>query len=224
MDATLPLRAPRATAHAAARVAAWLALAALTGLLVANTVPYFGPDGARMPFLEEKGALASRPAWRAFFLVHVAGGLACLLAALPLFSRALLAARPAVHRALGWTYVGSALALVVPTGLYLAPTAKGGVAGPAGFVLIGASLLVTTGAGLREVLRRDFVAHRAWMVRSYAMAASALSFRVVHVVLGALAVPRAYEIGVWASWGVGVVAAEAFLSRPSSLVPRRRPS
>ena len=214
MNATvaLPARAPLALGRPLARAAGWTAIGALTALLVVNTLPYFA-DADAMPFFEEKGSLPDDPIWRAAFFVHITGGMACLVAALPLFSKRLLAARPAVHRALGWAYVASVLLLVVPTGLFLSPTARGQTAGPAGFMVIGLSLLVCTAMGLRHVLRRDFVAHRAWMVRSYAMAATALSFRVVFVVLSRIPVARAYEISVWLSWGIAALVAEAWIER-----------
>ena len=222
MDATLTLPAREGVpfARALLRGAAWAVPAALTALLILNTLPYYGEAADRAPFLVEKGLLAEQPLWRAVFLAHVSGGVLCLAAALPLFSRRLLRARPEVHRALGWTYVGSVLVLIVPTGLFLSATAKGGAAGAAGFVVTGVALLYVTARGLREVLRRDFVAHRAWMVRSYGMAATALIFRVVHLVLEAAAVPHAYEMSVWSSFGIGALASEAWIAR--SLVATRR--
>lgn len=201
-------------------VALGLALAtALTALLIVEVAPYAAQADAT-PFLLEKGARGQDPLWRAGFFVHVTGGVVCLVAALPLFSRRLLACRPALHRALGWAYVGAVLLALVPGGLILLPAAKGGPVGQAGFALQALWLGVTTGAGLARVLARDFVRHRAWMVRSYLMAATALSFRVLFVALQALGVERAYELSIWASFGLSVVLAEAWIK---SLLPRRIP-
>jgi len=208
----LPLR--RLVAPAGLGVAALL-----TALLAAETLPYAW-RAAETPFFLEKGAIAREAGWRAAFGVHVAGGLVCLLAALPLFSRRLLASAPLVHRALGWSYVASVLVLLVPGGLALIPFAKGGLAGQSGFLVQAVWLFAVTFAGLRRVLARDFVGHRAWMVRSYAMASSALSFRVLFVAFQALGQARAYEMGVWASFGASVVLGEAWIR---SLQPRRIP-
>lgn len=227
MDAILSLPARAATtSRAVLRAVAWAVPVGLTALLVVNSLPYFGARADVAPFLLEKGALVARPLWRAVFAAHVAGGILCLAAALPLFSRRLLRAAPGVHRALGWTYVSAVLVGVVPTGLFLAATAKGGAAGAAGFVVTGVALGFTTARGLREVLRRDFVAHRAWMVRSYAMAATALVFRVVHLLAEAAALPSAYVTSVWASYAVCALAAEAGVARflPASRSPHPRRS
>ncbi|MCA9315834.1 MAG: DUF2306 domain-containing protein [Planctomycetes bacterium] len=213
--------ATRRNVRAIGRGLGFAAVGGLTALLLSNVLPYFGAGADDMPFLHEKGALAIDPVWRTVFDLHVAGGALCLVVALPLFSRQLLRRHPGWHRALGWTYVLSVLVLVAPTGLWLAPTAKGGFAGQSGFAVTGLYLFGTTALGLREVLRRDFVAHRAWMVRSYALAASALSFRVLFVALEIARVPHAYVIGVWASFGLDLVVAELVIGRA---VRRPQPS
>jgi hypothetical protein len=220
--ATAELRIPASFDPALRRriVGAGLGAAALlTVLLLFETLPYAW-RASEMPFLVEKGAVAREPAWRAAFGVHVGGGLVCLLTALPLFSRRLLASAPHVHRALGWGYVASVLVLLVPGGLALIPFAKGGLVGQSGFLIQGVWLFAVTFAGLRRVLARDFVRHRAWMVRSYAMASSALSFRVLFVAFQAAGSARAYEMGIWASLGLSVVLGEAWVR---SLHPRRTP-
>lgn len=220
MNATFSIPAPAPT-HAQPLRAAFAAVAAaLTALLVANTLPYFGATADRAPFLLEKGALAEQPLWRAVFLAHVGMGVLCLAAALPLFSRRLLRARPSLHRVLGWTYVGAVLVGIVPTGLWLSLTAKGGAPAAAGFVVTGVALGFTTARGLAHVLRRDFVSHRAWMVRSYGMAATALVFRVVHLFAEAAALPFAYATSVWAAFSLCALASEVAVGR--SLVPSRR--
>src|SRR5213075_1684033 len=115
MDAILSIPVRAATLpRIALRAAGWAIPAALTALLILNSWPYFGARAEEAPFLLEKGGLVAQPLWRATFTVHVAGGILCLAAALPLFSRRLLRARPRLHRALGWTYVTTVLVGVVP--------------------------------------------------------------------------------------------------------------
>jgi hypothetical protein len=217
MDARILAHAPRRPGPGVA-VGSGLALATLlTALLLHELAPYLWRADS-MPFFEEKGALARDGTWRAAFAVHVTGGVICLVTALPLFSRRLLATRPDVHRLLGWAYVGAVLLLLVPGGCVLIPEAKGGALGRAGFAVQAAWLAGTTLAGLARVLARDFVRHRAWMVRSYLMAASALSFRLIFFALQVLGFDRAYEMAIWASFGLSVVLAEAWID---SLSPRR---
>ena len=183
-------------------------LVASAALLVVNALPFFGADVEATPFFADKGELSARLAWRIPFFVHVASAVLCLVTGVALLSKRLLVRAPAVHRALGWTYAAVTIGFVVPSGLLLAPTAGGGLAGRSGFVAIGLVLLGTTGMGLRYVFRRDFVSHRAWMLRSFAATATALSFRCLYAPLALLGAPNAYGISVWASLAVNVVLSE----------------
>ena len=192
------------------RVVWWSVLTGLSLLLVYNTLPFFTLRDD-VPFLLEKGHVAAQPVWRVSFHLHVAGGIVCLLAALPQFSRTMLRRLPRLHRILGYTYVSSVLVFVVPAGLYLSLHAKGGLPGRLGFLTIGFALLYTTWRGLERVRAGDFRGHVAWMVRSYAMAASALSFRVFYVGLYALDIPNEYVLGIWMSLFVNAAVAEWIL-------------
>ena len=120
---------------------------------------------------------------------------------------------PKVHRVLGYAYVISVLGLVVPAGLYMSLYAKGGFWGRFGFLAIGFTLLYTTWRGFERVRNRDFKNHKAWMIRSYAMAASAISFRVFYLGLYALEIPNEYVLGIWMSFLVNAAIAECFISR-----------
>jgi len=182
-------------------------MTALSVLLIHNALPFFS-FADDVPFLLEKGFLVHQPVWRVGFYLHVAGGVVCLLAALPLFSRTLLRRVPRLHRGLGYTYVISVLGLVVPAGLYMSLFAKGGFWGRLGFLAIGFTLLYTTWRGFERVRARDFKRHQAWMIRSYAMVASAISFRVFYLGLYALEIPNEYVLGIWMSLLVNAALAE----------------
>ncbi len=198
--------------RAGARVAWFGLLAALTALLVHNVLPYLG-GSTTLPFLLEKEPFSKGTAWRVAFALHVAGGITCMLSALPQFSRRILRRTPALHRALGWAYVSSVLVLVAPTGIYLSVFAKGGVPGRLGFLLHGVALLAVTWRGLERIRARDFNGHVAWMVRSYALVATALTFRVLHLLLYALEVGNEYVLGIWLSMVLNITIAEWLLLR-----------
>ncbi len=206
-----PRLSPR-VAVAILRTIWWGGMSALTALLISNALPFFS-FSADEPFLIEKGALVQQPLWRTAFYLHVGGGILCLLSALPQFSRTLLRRAPRLHRAMGWTYVVSVLVLVVPAGLYLALTAKGGFAGRLGFLSIGFVLLYVTWRGVQRVRARDFRGHASWMLRSYAMAASAITFRVFYLGLYALGVGNEYVLGIWMSLLVNAFVVEVLIHR-----------
>ena len=209
------------TARAALATPRWLPtargllllfFAATTALVVLESLPYFS-FADDLPFFQEKWAVYRTALWRVAFYVHVSGGLVCLVSALPQFSTTLLRRAPRVHRALGWTYVVSVLAFAAPAGLYMAVFAKGGIPGRLGFILLGVLLFHATWRGLERVRARDFRGHVAWMIRSYAMASSALTFRVFYVLLSVARVEDAYVFSIWLSLVVNLIGAELVIAR-----------
>ena len=160
----------------------WLALVFFTGLIARNSVLYFS-DPRSHGFVWEKRELADNPVWLAALVIHVAAGIVCLAASFLQFFRPLLRRAPWAHRWLGRIYVSAVLCFLAPTGFYLAFSAHGGAAGTAGFLLLGVLTSVSTWKGWIAMRRRQTAVHMAWMVRSFAMITSAITFRFEHVAL-----------------------------------------
>jgi uncharacterized membrane protein len=201
--------APRGRLPAIAPATFWAPTLALSGLIVINTVPYYSL-GEDFDFLLEKGSLARDPIWRAAFFHHITGSLACLIVGPVLLSRRALRASVALHRWLGWTYVLAVLCVAAPSGLYLAVFAKGGLLGQTGFVVAGLAWFAATWLGLRAIQQRRLATHLTWMVRSYALAWSAISFRMIQVALYALGVgaDTNYVASLWLSLVISVLLGE----------------
>jgi hypothetical protein len=110
---------------------------------------------------------------------------------------------PSFHRRCGKIYSASVLGLLCPTGMVLALSAKGGFPGKAGFLLLGAATFYTTlrGVAVMREPSRDVVRHRKWMTRSFALAASAITFRLYHVAFFeiGLAEETNYLVSLWLS-------------------------
>ncbi|NUN49090.1 MAG: DUF2306 domain-containing protein [Candidatus Brocadiae bacterium] len=196
-----------------------LATLALSTLILVNSLPYFTFRNS-FSFLAEKGALSRDLLWRACFYGHVAGSLVCLVAGPALLSVGLLRRSRRVHGWLGRAYVGSVLGLAGPTGLVLAAHAKGGAAGRGAFFVLGIGWIATTALGLAALPRRDFPAHVRWMARSWAIALSAVTFRLFYAALYAADVPDAtnYPLSLWLSVGAAVASGE-WLARHPALDP-----
>lgn len=159
------------------RISAWLALVFFTALLTFNSLPYFSEPRAH-GFVWEKGELADRPLWLGALVIHAGAGVVCLVSSFLQFFRPLLRRAPGLHRWLGRIYVFSVLALVAPTGFYLAFFAHGGVAGVIGFLLLGVLTTGTTWKGWIAMRRKRTAEHVTWMIRSFAMVTTALTFRL----------------------------------------------
>jgi len=184
------------------------------GLIVLNSLPYFS-GRMNLAFLVEKGTLVSDPAWRLCFLGHVLGGIVCLVTAPFLFWTWFLQRAPLLHRVLGRVYGAIVLGCAAPAGLYLAMFAKGGPAGKAGFLVLGLLWWGTTARGIQAIAARRAAEHRRWMVRSYALALSAVFFRLFHVGFywAGLADEPNYILSLWLSLAASLVAGEAVVRR-----------
>jgi hypothetical protein len=190
------------------RVAVIGALAA-SALLVTGAARYLSFD-PRYAFLVERPHVGADRVWTACFYVHVAGGLVCLATAPLLLWNGVANGSRRLHRAIGRVHAVAALGWVGPTGLYMAPFAKGGLAGQLGFAALGVLFVASTLLGIRAVRHGDLRAHVVWMLRSYALILSALTFRAIHAALHAagVAAHTSYVTSTWASLALALVSGE----------------
>lgn len=195
---------------------AWLGYLAGCLLILHNSLDDYLPGGYGL-FISQKGEIGESPVWRGSLYLHIIAGLLCLFAALPQFSRALLTRVPALHRICGRVYGMSVLLLLCPTGFHLALYAKGGFLGKLGFLTLSVLAFHCTLAGWRAVMKphRDMTAHRAWMIRSFALAASAITFRIFHMLgyLYGLEENVNYVACLWLSIFANLAIAEMILQR-----------
>lgn len=191
----------------------WLAMVLGSLLIAWNSLSYV-TLGQEHPFLIEKEPHSGGLFYRLMLWSHIGAGCVCLLAAAAQFSRPLLRRWPRVHVALGLTYVWATLAVVAPTGLYLAFFAKGGFSGVGGFLLLGVVTTWFTWNGWRALGRRDLPAHRDWMIRSYAMNTTSVTFRTLHLLFFVWEMPYAqnYLLSLWLGLLLNALAAEALIS------------
>lgn len=192
-------------------------------LLIVQTARYFSFD-FRFAFLLERPFVTADRVWSACFYLHIAGGMVCLATSPLLLWNGFSGQRPGLHRALGRVHAIAALGWVGPTGLYMAPFAKGGIAGQLGFLSLGLWFVATSVFGILAIRRGDVGTHVVWMIRSYALILSALTFRSLHRGLHAVGVePTAnYVASTWASLVLAILAGELLGRRMASI--RRGPA
>lgn len=147
-----------------------------------------------------------------FLMLHVAGGVAALVIAPLQFAGWIRARVPALHRATGRIYV-AACAVAAPAGFMLALGTTAGPIASTGFALLAILWLAFTYLGVRSAIARSFVEHRAWMIRSYALAASAITLRLMLPLAGMLGLPflPAYQAIAWLCWLTNLALAELYL-------------
>ena len=220
-----PIRLPRVFS---AKALLWRSASALalllvlwsSALVITQSLPYFTLTNA-LPFLLEKGTLVFESWWKTFFIAHVAGGIGCLLVGPFIVWNQLILRSRTAHRWVGRGYITFVLLWGAPAGMVLATTAKGGLLGKSGFLLLGILWWHSTYRGLRSIQARRYVEHVGWMVRSYAWATSALSFRAFHLSLYKLGVPDTanYISSIWLSFAVSALIG-AWLASKSAVILR----
>jgi hypothetical protein len=178
----------------------WVPVAAFSLLLIYNTIPYFS-FSKNFDFIEERSFLFQSNLYNASFYIHIAAGALCIGTALIQFSRYILKKSKAIHRISGKLYVFVVLFLGAPTGLYMSFFAKGSFWERALFMFMAGWWFITTLYGLSTIHKRNVIAHKIWMIRSYSMAMTAVTFRVYHIAFYLLGWDHLenYEVSLWIS-------------------------
>ncbi|MDQ0306049.1 putative membrane protein [Kitasatospora herbaricolor] len=192
------------------RRAGWIAITASATAIALLSARYFtlDPDS----FLPEQRA--TYLAELAPLMLHVGGGVVALVLGPWQFPPRLRTRRPALHRLIGRVYLAAALATAVG-GLLLVPKGLFGPVAPLGFAALAVLLLVATVAAFVSIRRGAVTRHRIWMVRSYALIFTGVTFRLWISGFSAAGVPfgQAYESGAWAGWLLNLLVAEHVIAR-----------
>ena len=171
------------------------------------------PDTA---FLQLKQQYIGIPEWRNAFYVHVFSSILVLLAGFSQFSKVVLKKYPRLHRRLGYVYVLNILMITGPAGLLMSFYANGGISSRIAFVALSVLWIVFTAIALYKAIKKDFVSHRAFMIRSFALTLSAVTLRIWKVIIAAytdIAPMDRYRIIAWLGWTLNLLVAEWFIYR-----------
>ncbi|MSU25217.1 MAG: DUF2306 domain-containing protein [Opitutus sp.] len=155
-------------------------------------------------------------AHRALITTHaVAASLALLLGPFQFLDR-LRAARPRLHRTLGYLYLVPGVAVGGITGLLLSRYSFGGLVSHLGFGLLAVLWLFTGVMAVVAAKARRFADHRVWMIRNFALTFAAVTLRV-YLPLGfasGLRFEDFYPAVAWLCWVPNLVFAEWWMLRP----------
>ncbi|MBK8606623.1 MAG: DUF2306 domain-containing protein [Chitinophagaceae bacterium] len=194
----------------------WVPVIGFSLLLIYNTLPYFS-FSKDFDFIQERNFLFKSNFYNTCFYIHIAAGALCIGTALIQFSRYILKKSKAIHRFSGKIYVFVVLFLGAPTGLYMSFFAKGSFWERALFMFMAGWWFITTLNGLTTIHKRNIVAHKVWMIRSYAMAMTAVTFRVYHILFYVIGWGHLenYELSLWISVVGNMLFAEWVIYRQS---------
>lgn len=135
---------------------------------------------------------------------------------------------PSLHKIIGYLAALSGVIFAM-SGVYMVfayPShSQGNVLIDFGRVLFGSAIPVFIGLGILAAVLRDLAAHRAWMIRSYALAAS--SGIQSYFIAFAFAINGGFDAKLadammWLGWAVGIFAAERIIKGNVPLKRRLR--
>jgi len=200
----------------------WIPVFACSLLLIYNTIPYFSFDHS-LHFIAERSLLFQSPVYSTAFYVHIGAGVFCIGCALLQFSSYILKRRRQIHVWSGKIYVAVVLVLAAPTGLYMSFFAKGSFYERALFLFMAIFWFWTTYKGFTTIRQKKVLEHKHWMMRSYAMALTAVTFRVYHIIFFLFDWDglENYEISLWISVIGNMLVAEWLIYRRSRAYLKR---
>jgi uncharacterized membrane protein len=153
--------------------------------------------------------------------IHVAGAATALLVAPTQFLARIRTRYRAIHRWAGRLYAVACCVGGV-AGFVLALGASTGPISTAGFGLLAVFWVATTALAWSCARQRDFVAHRAWMIRSFALTFAAVTLRLYLPLLAFLPVEfdDGYRAISFLCWVPNLLVAELYLRsvpRPATI-------
>jgi len=199
---------------------------AVVGLVVLGIVPAIAGS---LRLREIAGGIATADNARFLAMpwpvvVHIAGAVVFALPGAFQFSAALRRRRMQWHRLAGVILVPCGLAVSL-TGLWMAQFYPSvGLDGVAVYwmrIVVGVAMTVALSLGVSAVRRRDVGAHRAWMMRAYALGMGAGTQVFTHIPLmiaPSLGSELSRAIAMAAGWAINALVAELLIQR--SVHPR----
>ena len=188
-----------------------LIVLAFFSFLMLRIIALYIPVQNDVAFLQLKQAYIDITEWRIAFFVHVFSSMLALLAGFTQFSKYILKHYPKLHRAIGYSYVINILMITGPAGLLMSFYANGGTISKVAFVLLSVLWLLFTAMALYKAIKKDFIVHRIFMIRSFALTLSAISLRIWKVLLANFTdIPPMdrYRIIAWLGWTLNLLIAE----------------
>jgi hypothetical protein len=154
---------------------------------------------------------------------HIAASAVALLLGPFQFLPAMRRTMPVLHRWSGRIYVAACLIGGAAGGAIALYSSAGLIAG-LGFLGLAIGWLFTTTMAWMSAMKRDFVAHERWMIRSFALTLAAVTLRLYlpTIFILNMGFDGPYTVIAWACWVPNILIAELFIA--SKRRPRVRPA
>jgi uncharacterized membrane protein len=139
-----------------------------------------------------------------WLLAHVICGITATLTGAFQFLPGIRAKYPGLHRSLGKIYMGC-VAVSTVVSFYLVSTSRLGIVYAVGLTMLGITWSLTTGMAFVAIRNRRVAMHREWMIKSYVLTLSFVTFRFSEDMLIRMGISSFIERKVlmsWACWAI----------------------
>lgn len=200
---------------------AWLLVFAYLFILMVQITLRYLPFSTEIAFLQIKQTeVTSLKAYLPLFYIHVFSAIFALVAGFTQFNTALLAKYRKLHRAFGYLYFIIVIFLAAPSGIFIGYYANGGIFSQISFMLLGILWWFFTAKAIIEIKKGNVEMHRQFMLRSFALAFSAITLRLWKVILVYLFHPApmdVYQIIAWLGWIPNLLLIEYLIRKNKNL-------
>lgn len=169
-------------------------------LLMLQITGKYIPWGTDIAFLQIKQTeVQTFTYYLPFFYMHVYSAIFCLPAGFTQFNNKLLQRNKKVHRIIGYVYVVTVLLLAAPSGLVIGWHANGGPVAILFFSMLAVLWFWFTLKALLTAKNGQYKAHKYYMMRSFALALSAITLRLYKVIIVKIWAPPPMDVYVLVS-------------------------
>lgn len=198
----------------------YLYLCSLMLKIILNYFPWSNINN----FLVLKQDVVHNTTWRLAFQIHVASSIFALIAGFTQFFKFKRSFKlKQIHRYGGYLYIVAVMVFALPSGFILAIDALGGISTQLSFIILSILWGVSTALAFYFALKKRWILHRNWMIRSFALTLSALSLRTWKLVLyelqpywDYLTPLHIYQLESWLGWVINLMIAEIIILKLST--------
>jgi len=185
-----------------------------TWKMIELTVPYLSFQ-KNIDFLKSKLNVYHIDYWRWGFYIHIFTSPIALIAGVTQFSATIMRKAPKFHRWMGKAYVFVVLFISAPGAMAMAFHANYGLPAVVSFVFLTTLWFSFTLLAYYFVRKKDYIAHSEFMLRSYALTFSAVTFRLITYYFTYMKFQvkpaEIYFIAAWMSWVPNLIIAEIMI-------------
>ena len=183
------------------------------------------PYNTDVGFLRIKQDYIDLGVWRTAFFIHVYMSIWVLLAGFTQFSEKIRDYYGSLHRSFGYIYAADVVLITGPAGFVMGVYANGGTTSKVAFVVLAVLWIYFTATAVVKAKRGDYISHRDFMIRSYALTLSAITLRAWKwSINNSVELPPmdVYRAVAWLGWVPNLAFAEFLIWRTRDRLGRRR--